>query len=768
MTVQTTASRADYTGNGTTTSFTVPFYFLDNTHITVLRTQISTGVITTLALTTDYTVSGAGVGTGGTITCVTAPTTGQKISILRNVPLTQLSHYVPNDPFPAATHEQIVDQLTMEVQQVNEIASRALQLAPNTSTAGVSTSLPTPSANKLIGWNSSASGLQNLDAGTLATVVAFGTANADNFSGDGSTVNFTLSANPGALNNLDVAIGGVSQRPSIDYTWVSGTTLTFTSAPPAGTNNILVRYMQGLPQGYTDSANSTFLQSGTGAVTRTVQTKLREYWVSVTDFGADPTGINDSTSAIQAAMDAIAVTGGTLYIPPGTYLIGAGAINAETTTTSIRVLAYGATLQRMPTTNSYTMFRYRRNMVIEGLKLKGYIASGTGWADVVPANSFGFRSSDTQGANGVLFIGCEAESLPYDGFYNGATDGVITLVNCSGNGSYRNDFAAVEGRSIVIQGGNWGYNNPVVSKVAAIDIEPGSGVDYVSITSLKTYNKIDFWSANGNIRHAIINGVTFDGSVSALSWYRVRQMNVGEVKFLNGANFYRPGVPDVQSGVQYLPNGSFQRLGNIQARGQNLLVNPYNSVEGFTNSNSGTITTVPNYKIADKRGIQITNTGGGYNIFYQTVTVTPEEFYTLGGVMQYNSGSGGQSGLYISMPTLGFAEVYLQTNEDAIGIPQFLCAAIKIPTGVTSIRVGFGTSGGTRDQAFTSLFFCKGIVGEGAVSVPMITYANAAPTTGTWAVGDRVVRATPVVGQPKAWVCTVAGTPGTWTSEGNL
>ena len=153
MTVQTTASRADYTGNGTTTSFTVPFYFLDNTHLTVLRTQISTGIATTLALTTDYTVSGAGVGTGGTITCTTAPTTDQKISILRNVPLTQLSHYVPNDPFPAATHEQIVDQLTMEVQQVNEIASRALQLAPNTSTAGVSTALPTPSANKLIGWN---------------------------------------------------------------------------------------------------------------------------------------------------------------------------------------------------------------------------------------------------------------------------------------------------------------------------------------------------------------------------------------------------------------------------------------------------------------------------------------------------------------------------------------------------------------------------------------------------------------------------------------
>lgn len=49
-----------------------------------------------------------------------------------------------------------------------------------------------------------------------------------------------------------------------------------------------------------------------------------------------------------------------------------------------------------------------------------------------------------------------------------------------------------------------------------------------------------------------------------------------------------------------------------------------------------------------------------------------------------------------------------------------------------------------------------------------ISYATAAPTTNTWAVGDRVFNQTPSVGQPKSWVCTVAGTPGTWVSEGNL
>jgi hypothetical protein len=58
---------------------------------------------------------------------------------------------------------------------------------------------------------------------------------------------------------------------------------------------------------------------------------------------------------------------------------------------------------------------------------------------------------------------------------------------------------------------------------------------------------------------------------------------------------------------------------------------------------------------------------------------------------------------------------------------------------------------------------------------PMLGYRSgtkrvntAAPIADLWTVGDRVQQRTPTVGQPKAWVCTVSGTPGTWVSEGNL
>jgi len=59
------------------------------------------------------------------------------------------------------------------------------------------------------------------------------------FSGDGSTTAFTLDVAPGNVLDIEVFVGNVRQDPNSAYT-VSGTTLTFTGAPPSGTNNIYV------------------------------------------------------------------------------------------------------------------------------------------------------------------------------------------------------------------------------------------------------------------------------------------------------------------------------------------------------------------------------------------------------------------------------------------------------------------------------------------------------------------------------------------------
>ncbi len=43
-----------------------------------------------------------------------------------------------------------------------------------------------------------------------------------------------------------------------------------------------------------------------------------------------------------------------------------------------------------------------------------------------------------------------------------------------------------------------------------------------------------------------------------------------------------------------------------------------------------------------------------------------------------------------------------------------------------------------------------------------------APSVGTYTVGQIVYNATPAAGQPMGWMCTVAGTPGTWKAMANL
>src|SRR5574343_979732 len=115
-------------------------------------------VTTTLALTTDYTLAGAGVLTGGTATLLVAPLATDKIAITRNVPYTQQTHYVEGDPFPSQSHEAALDKLTMLAQQLDEESSRSVK-AP-ASAAGFDGELPAMLPNRLVGTNAAGTGFE--------------------------------------------------------------------------------------------------------------------------------------------------------------------------------------------------------------------------------------------------------------------------------------------------------------------------------------------------------------------------------------------------------------------------------------------------------------------------------------------------------------------------------------------------------------------------------------------------------------------------------
>ena len=66
----------------------------------------------------------------------------------------------------------------------------------------------------------------------------------------------------------------------------------------------------------------TYNEGETGAVNRILTSRLQDY-VSVKDFGAVGNGVANDTAAIQAAINAVSLTGGSVYFPRGDYrLVG--------------------------------------------------------------------------------------------------------------------------------------------------------------------------------------------------------------------------------------------------------------------------------------------------------------------------------------------------------------------------------------------------------------------------------------------------------------
>jgi hypothetical protein len=240
MTVQSTTARADYTGNGATTLFTVPFYFLLDSDLELILQDNSAypPIVTTLVLDSDYTVSGAGSLSGGSVTLSIAPTSSQQLTILRSVDLDQLTQYVPNDPFPASSHERALDKLTMQVQQLQEIVSRCIKFpASDTDTATLPSAAQRAGNVLAFDSNGNAITLPVSPGGSVAvTQGAAGTI-------DGANKIFTFSS--AATPKPVVFAGGVFQTPVTDYSdpaFVSGSTwsITFTNAPTNGPITVLL------------------------------------------------------------------------------------------------------------------------------------------------------------------------------------------------------------------------------------------------------------------------------------------------------------------------------------------------------------------------------------------------------------------------------------------------------------------------------------------------------------------------------------------------
>jgi prophage antirepressor-like protein len=135
MTTEALGVKATSIGDGVTTHFPVPFQFIANgdlrvyTHPSVLfdpalATQLTEGV--------DFTISGVGrAGTAEIVTTV-AVASGTRLTRLRYSARSQDADYVPNDGFPADTHELQLDRLSLVDEELDariaDVESRAIRV----------------------------------------------------------------------------------------------------------------------------------------------------------------------------------------------------------------------------------------------------------------------------------------------------------------------------------------------------------------------------------------------------------------------------------------------------------------------------------------------------------------------------------------------------------------------------------------------------------------------------------------------------------------
>lgn len=210
-TVSSTTTRVNYTCNGVTTVFSYPFLFQKNADLKVWSYDPVTGNQAAFVLTTDYTVTGAGLSGGGNVTMNVAPANGLNLVVYNDPTLTQDLSMSDSGPFSAKQIELRLDKAILAMQRLSNQTARTIHLRdgdnsgfdptmPTTITAG-GVFIADPTGKFLI------MGAQQASAAQTAQLIGGGNADPLHFhASDRARANHTGTQLAATISNFTVSV----------------------------------------------------------------------------------------------------------------------------------------------------------------------------------------------------------------------------------------------------------------------------------------------------------------------------------------------------------------------------------------------------------------------------------------------------------------------------------------------------------------------------------------------------------------------------------
>jgi polygalacturonase len=205
--------------------------------------------------------------------------------------------------------------------------------------------------------------------------------------------------------------------------------------------------------------------------------------VNVKDKGARGDGQTDDTAAIQAAIDEIAGTGGTVLVPNGAYMVDAVGKNRVALKSDMTLkLSEGAALKAIP--NDSERYAVVSISGVSNVTVIGGTLEGEREEHVGKSGEWGMGVSIDRGAEHITISGVTAKKMWGDGFYvEGATD--VKFCSITADYNRRQGLSVIEADGLVVTNSVF-QNTRGTRPSAGIDLEPDEAAQ--EITNIRIQN----------------------------------------------------------------------------------------------------------------------------------------------------------------------------------------------------------------------------------------------------------------------------------------